>query len=235
MPEPARARQGTGSAGRRGVVSAAFAGLVVALAAAIARDLAWVQAALVRVGRLPPEPVTRLVDAPEALALTGLGLLALMLAVGTFLVGRETAGAFAVLAAGTVAWLAFPYAEVPWTALLTGAKPAARTPPVAVWSLSVAIVALATVEVLASGRGHLLATLGRAGLAERPGASAREATRRARNGLAAAALVLGGGAATAYMATRGALRGLFTADLLWAPIVLGVLLAAALLVVARRR
>lgn len=220
---------------RRTLVAGAFAGLVAALAYALAGDVAWVDESLTRAGAAL-DPLTAGTAPPQAVALVGIAALAGTLAVGTFLVSGETATAFAVLAAATVAWLAFPYAEVPWTAVLTGGEPTARQPPASVWGLSVAIVALATVEVLASGRDHLAASLSRRGLDVGRETSAGAATRTARNRLVASVLVLGTLLAGLYAAGRETLAGLFAGpDLLWVPVALGVLLAVALWLATRRR
>lgn len=237
MPDTETPRGRTPLAGvaRRTVVAAGFAALVAALASALAADVAWVAESLTRAGA-SLDPLTGGRAPPQAMALLGIGALAGALAVGTFLVSGETATAFAVLAAATVAWLALPYAEVPWAAVLTGGEPTPRDPPASVWLLSGAIVALATVEVLASGRDHLVATLRRKGLSAGRGTPAGDATRSARNRLVVLVLVVGSLLAGAYAAGREALARLFAGpDLLWVPIALGVLSALALWWAVRRR
>jgi hypothetical protein len=217
---------------RRAVVALLYAALVAVMLRALAGTVPGVEDALDRLGGLAPAPVVELAGGPALLALAGLALLALVLAAGAFVAGRGPAP-FAVLAAGTLAWLALPYAEVPWAGLLAdGPPPEPIAAPLEVWAASLGLVALATVETLATARGDLLDTLARRGLPAEENGPVDRATRRARTRTAAGALAVGSALAAGYAAARGDLPsgGL---DLVWGPVVLGALLAAALWLAAR--
>lgn len=159
------------------------------------------------------------------MALVALGVLALGLAIGTFLVSGETAAAFALLAAATVGWFLFPYAEVPWATVLTGDQTSTPTPPASVWWIGGAIVALATVEILASGREQLLDQLRTNRLPAGPGTRVHGASRTATLKVGLVTLLGGGLLLVAYAAVREALGSSLIPDpdLLYVPLALGAL------------
>ncbi len=219
-----------GVAVRRGVVAAVYALLAVLLARAVAADLAWVRRSLRTIGASLPDLVTALAEDPANVALIGLAALAFSLAVGTFLASRETASAFAILAAATVGWFLFPYAEVPWATVLTGAEIATVTAPAITWWLGGAILLLATLEVLTSAREHLLDTLHAAGLPTDATTSLATRSRATTARLVTGTVLLGTGLTLAYALARDTfLVGPLTEpDLLWVPILLGAIIAGVL-------
>lgn len=218
------------------MLAAVFATLATFLARAVARDLAWVEASLAEVGASLPAALDGLAGDPATVALVGLGLLSFVLAAGTFLVSRETGAAFAILAAATVGWFLFPYAEVPWATVITGAEVRTVQAPASAWWFGGAIMALATVEVLVSARERLLTVLERQGLLA-AAAPVVSRSRRALVRLTLGSLLVGGLLAVGYALVRDRWQfGLLTEpDLLWVPIVLGTVLGVALWYAARRR
>lgn len=195
------------------------------LARAVADDLAWVRESLYDAGTAVPETFAGLAPGPIGVALVALGVLALGLAVGTFLVSGETAAAFALLAAATVGWFLFPYAEVPWATVLTGDQTSTPTPPASTWWIGGAIVALATVEILASAREQLLDQLRTNRLPAGPGTRVHGASRAATLKVALVTLLGGGLLLAAYAAARDAIGSSLIPDpdLLYVPLALGAL------------
>lgn len=184
-----------------------------------------------------PDLVTWIADDPATVALAGLAGLTFVLAVGTFLVSRETGGAFAILAAATVGWFLFPYAEIPWATVLTGTDVTTVQAPAITWWLAGAIVLLATLEVLISAREHLLTSVGARSLPVGKGTRLHNASRRATARLVAGTTLLGSGLLVLYALARDTLTlgPLGEPDLLWVPVVLGLVIAAALWYSGRER
>lgn len=164
-------------------------------------------------------------------------MLSFVLAGGTFLVSRATGGAFAILAAATVGWFLFPYAEVPWATVITGAQAETIQATAAAWWYGSGILALATVEVLVSAREALLATLRRARLPTGPGSLVRAHSRTAMGRLMLGTLLVGGAATGLYALGRDTLVPDLVGDpsLLWAPVALGALVAVVLWWIGRDR
>lgn len=221
---------------RRALQAGLYALLTVLLARAIAAEVGAVATALQGVGGILPSALQELGPEPTTLALAALGVVAAMLAAGTFLVSRDTGSAFALLAIGTAAWFLFPYSEVPWTTVITGADQTRLSPPLSAWLIAGLLTVQATGEVLASSRETLLARLGDRQLPEPMLEAAAGRSLAATLALLGGALLAGGLITLAYALFRQPLsRGLIPEpDLVWVPAILG-LVAGLLLYLASRR
>ncbi len=233
-PGPGTAPARTG-AWRRGLLAGAYASLSMGLGRSLAADHAWVASTMQQTGQALPARLVDTVGDPIVASLWAMGLLLFALALGSFVVSRESGGAFAMLVVSTVAWFAFPYAEVPWAALLTGGRADPVAAPLSVWVWGGLLVAVATVEVVASGRQHLSSTLKEAGVRVGPGSAVASRSRSVFVVLVTASVSVGGAMTVLYGLLRGAAWvQLPVPDLLWVPVALGVLLALSLWVAMRR-
>lgn len=226
-----------GAIARRAGLAGAYAVLTVMLVRIVGQDIVEVQDALVGLGEVFPETLQRGgLDASD-IALLAIGALAFMLAGGSFLVSRESAGAFALLAFGTVGWFLFPYSEVPWTTVVTGGDQLSFEPPASAWVLGGVIVALATAEVAFSARDTVVKAYSHRGLPADEVRAASRATRAASGRLILAALVVGAAVAIAYALVKDRISSGLIADpdLLWVPALLGLAAGAAIWLAARSR
>lgn len=211
------------SAPRRGLVVAAYGLFTGLLLHDVASDLPWVGDALAQLGGLAPDDL-RVPDDPQTFAVLALATLAATLALGAFLVSRRTGTGFGLLAAASLAWTLFPYAEIPLGAALGGPTQSTPDAPASVWVLAGAIALLATLEIGLSAREQLLAHLDGLGLDAGPGGPAARATRQATVRWLAAASLVGVGTCLAYALVEPPSVGpLADPDLLWAPVVAGLL------------
>lgn len=236
MPVPRTRSPGRRALARRVLVALAYALCSIGLTRTVAEDLPWVRSSLYEVGSTLPAVLGALAPDPVGVALVAIGGFTLVLALGSFLVSRGTGGAFALLATATTGWFLFPYAEVPWATVLTGAEAQTPAAPTAAWGFAGAIIALATLEIAISAREQLLATLRSYGLPAGPGTAVHRLSRRSTTVLVGGSLALGGLLSGVYLAYRAELNpGLFPEpDLLWVPAVLGLVLAGILWWVGQR-
>lgn len=214
---------------RRLVFAASHALLTMLLADAIADDIPEVRSALVGLGQVLPDAFQDLTPNAGALGLVTVGLVAFVLAGGTYLVSRESGTAFALLAVSTVGWFLFPYSQVPWVPVFQGAGLDERGTPGMVWLFSGLIVALSTAEMVASARDALVAQVRERKLHPSAVALVRDASRRAAGSLLAGSLAVGGLVALLYAVLRDDLsnRLLLDPHLIWVPALLGALGALA--------
>lgn len=215
---------------RRVVLAGAYAVVTMLLLRAIAQDIDGAQLALEDLGAVLPDTIQELGPDPANLALFAIGVVVFALAVGAYLVNRETGTWFALLAVSTAGWFLFPYAEVPWVTVFTGSQQLELVPPAQAWVLGGLLVAIATTEMVASAREALVRTYTERSLDPRMVADVRAATLSSSAGLLAASLAVGVALAFAYAQLRNEIGGALLREpsLLWVPAGLG--LAAGVLI-----
>lgn len=224
-----------GHAPRRAVFTIAFVGLGVALAHAVAQDQAWVAETLRGIGEAMPGFVTERGLDPGVVALSAWGVLLLVGAIGAFLVSQRSGSAFAVLVAGVVAWFVFPYAEMPWALVWTGQEAASLEAPSRAWWLAGGLVFVGTLEVVASARGQVVASLREQGFEALPGSLAWRGTRARLVQVGLGTALVGGSVVLLYRWLQGGdAFAVPIPDLLWVPVVVGVLVGVVLWWAARR-
>jgi hypothetical protein len=179
--------------------------------------------ALANVGRIVPDAVSLGVESSVDRALVGVGLTTAVLAVGAFLVDNGTASAFGLLTAGTVAWLVFPYSEVPWSLIAGGDAAGVGSATDNAWGLAGTLVTLATVEMGLSARESLLDRVRQLDLGDDNLEIARERSNRATAAWLGTSIAVGTAALALYAAFGRQLTGLVDdPDLLFAPAIAGL-------------
>lgn len=204
------------------------------LVRSLASDQAWASETLAALGAVFPDLLVSALG-PQGVTLWGLGVLLVVLALGSFVLTRASGGAFAVLVVATVAWFVFPYARVPWASLLAGGEMRPVPVPTSIWLWGGSLVALATLEVVVSARGRVLETIHAAGLGAKTGPALASWSRSRTFWVLAASLAVGSGFSVGY-ALLGESQWFQwpVPDLLWVPVALGVVLAVTLWVANER-
>lgn len=198
----------------------------------VARDLAWVSATLSGLATSVPEEV-RLFDDPVTFAIVGVSALVTIVAIGSFLVSHRTGTGFGLQCTATVAWIVFPYSDVPWAAALGAPANQTYQAPEGVWILAGLIAVIATVEVGLSARDRVLARIDRLGLAATEQRLGR--VRSGNHAWLAASTIAGLLIALVYQGLRPLTRGwLEDPDLIWVPALTGLFAGVALWLWARR-
>lgn len=198
----------------------------------VAGDLPWVSRTLAGLASSIPEEV-RVVEDPVMFAVLGVSLLGTIVAIGSFLVAHRTGTGFGIQCTGTVAWIVFPYSDVPWAAALGAPANQTYQAPGGVWILAGLMVVMATVEVGLSARDRILAHVDRLGLASQPEELAR--VRSGNHAWLVASMLLGILVALVYHALGPLTSGWLTdPHLVWVPALTGLVAGTALWLWARR-
>lgn len=212
---------------RRGLVVALY-GLATGLCLhVVASDLVFLERTLDQLS----QPLAALVaglDPGPMLAVVTLASLATLVAAGASMASPRTGTGFGLVVVGTVAWILFPYAEVPWARLLGAPGADVYTAPPAAWLLAGGLVALATTEMALCAREHVIDELEGRHLAGADDAEIASIRWTHRFGLAGS--LVAAGLVLVLFAGLHPLLGELSGglDLLWAPALAGLVLGGAL-------
>lgn len=221
---------------RRALTVPAY-GLLTGLALhVVASDLPWLEQGLAQLATVIPQPFAG-ADPGATAAVVALASLATIAAAVALWLSPRTGTAFGLLTVATVAWTAFPYAQVPWARLAGGPAGQTYAAPPQAWLATAGLVALATVEIANSARENVVRELEGRRLVERGAGSEHDAvssTRWAHRFGLAGSLIAAGVIVTLFAGLHPLLSevggGL---DLLWAPSIAGLIAGGALWLWAR--
>jgi len=208
---------------RRTFVVTLFAILALVLVQDIRNEVPAVDETLENVlgpslGRIPLDPglVTGLLVVGFAAAAATVAMLG----------GDRGPGVLAVVTAGTLTWLTFPFAHLTWLAPFVGGQVQTYTPSALAWIVSGGLVVLTVVEALASTRDMIVRDLQERGVSAEDAASVARGTAASMWTIGLASLVLAVPAALATAGAFGQMAIPLRVDLVLVPAGIGVLLGA---------
>lgn len=218
---------------RRTGMLAGYALLTGLLAYVVVRDLAWLEQTLTSLAALAPGAVL-IGEGAIALVLAGTAWSTLAAGIGLWASRRSGAG-FGAWIALTTGVLLFPYARIPWATVLGAPAGETFTAPPEAWLLAGGLVGLATIETAICAREALLEELDTRGLLETRGEAVHQATGKANRAWLTASLLVGTALVLA-LALLGPLAGSLAGglDLLWVPVLAGLVAGAGVWLLARR-